>query len=113
MTWHVIVKRKDEEPFILASFEGENRAGRMAVKAAKQMEDLEDVKVERDLEEQSRRPNKFGEENPNAKINWEIVRHIRASYEGGESVSNIARRIGVHRTTVSYIVNKITWKETL
>jgi len=55
--------------------------------------------------------NKPGHRNSNTKLDWQIVRMIRKRYKEGLSLKTIARAVGCHHSTISRIVNNISWKE--
>jgi hypothetical protein len=50
-----------------------------------------------------------GEEHWNSVLNWEMVRDIRAMYNSGKRISEIAGITGIHRRTISDVVNFETW----
>jgi hypothetical protein len=52
-----------------------------------------------------------GERNPRAKLTREQVAEIRSRAGHGESRRSLARRYGVGRTTIDFIVNGGTWKD--
>lgn len=52
-----------------------------------------------------------GHLNGRAKLTWEKVHAIRASYAGGESISALARKYLVTRAAIRFIVLNLTWKD--
>lgn len=55
-----------------------------------------------------RRPPK-GEANGNAALTWAAVEEIRAAHASGLNQCQIARQVGVHRTTVGRVVRGEAW----
>jgi len=51
-----------------------------------------------------------GEKNPNAKLDEESVRAIRAAFAAGELRSSLSRRFSVSWTLVNFVVKRTTWK---
>lgn len=51
-----------------------------------------------------------GERNPASKLTATQVREMRERHAGGESMHGLARRYGVHRKTVSDILQGKTWR---
>ena len=51
-----------------------------------------------------------GEKSAVAKLNEATVRQIRADHGSGESLSSIARRIGVCVQSIHNVVNRATWR---
>lgn len=51
-----------------------------------------------------------GESHPKAKFTTETVADIRAAHRGGARCSDLARKYGVSRMAVAYIVSRATWK---
>jgi hypothetical protein len=52
-----------------------------------------------------------GTESPNAKLNDEIVRDIRLKFSSGkETVMNLAKKYGIDRSTIYYIIKRRIWK---
>lgn len=47
----------------------------------------------------------------NAKVNPEIVRAMRAEHAGGAKATHLAKKYGIHRSTVADIVHRYKWKE--
>ena len=52
-----------------------------------------------------------GPRNPNAKLDWGVVREIRAMYAGGMSQGAIGRELGVPTQTIGRIVRGDSWIE--
>lgn len=52
-----------------------------------------------------------GEENPMAKLTWEIVREIRREVAAGSKQAHMAKRFGVDRATVCYVVSGRIWRD--
>ena len=50
----------------------------------------------------------LGENNPSAKLNWEIVKTIR---ESNDTVANLSSIYGVAKMTIYKIKNNKIWKE--
>jgi len=46
----------------------------------------------------------------NAKLNWELVRIIRARFEKGESQAEIARSLNIGQSQISNVVRGKSWK---
>lgn len=51
----------------------------------------------------------FGERVPTARLTAEQVRQIRREVTDGASQNSVAERFGVHRATISCIVNRKSW----
>ena len=51
-----------------------------------------------------------GEDMPRAKLTDEIVRDLRRNGLGGRTISQVARDLGVSRTTLDYAYKGVTWK---
>jgi len=64
----------------------------------------------RDSVAKGRRPDLRGEKCGHARLNNRKVLKIRALSSKGVRGSDIARKLGVPRTTVSHVVNRRTWK---
>ena len=47
---------------------------------------------------------------PRAKLTDEIVRDLRRNGLGGRTISQVARDLGVSRTTLDYAYKGVTWK---
>lgn len=60
----------------------------------------------RDRKDRGRNANKKGENNPRAKINWEIVEEIRAS---PLSQNKLAKKYGLSQGAINFIKNNKTW----
>jgi len=54
---------------------------------------------------------RHGARNPNARLTPEAVRWVRESHRQGRSIAEMARELGVHHSTVSDVVNGVSWKE--
>lgn len=57
---------------------------------------------------------RLGLRRPPARLNWDQVRSARQRYADGERIANIARDLGVVRSTIEWIVkdgNQQHWKE--
>lgn len=66
----------------------------------------------RDMIAKGRRRSFAGELSSTAKLTWEKVREIRQRYKnGGITLTELGREYGVHFTSIGYIVNNDTWKE--
>jgi IS30 family transposase len=52
-----------------------------------------------------------GARNPNARLTLEAVRRLREGHGQGRSISEMARELGVHRSTVSDVVRGRSWRE--
>ena len=50
-----------------------------------------------------------GEQHWNSILNWDLVREIRQMYAGGIKISEISSITGIHRRTISDVVNFATW----
>ena len=59
-----------------------------------------------DMKRRGRSPNTKGERNTKAKLTWDIVKAIR---ESSASLSVLANKYGVGRTTISDIKRGVTW----
>lgn len=46
-----------------------------------------------------------------AKLNWTLVREIRAAHRTGETGKSLAARFGVSEMTISYVVRGVVWAE--
>lgn len=55
--------------------------------------------------------NARGENNWNAKVNWEVVRYIRRERSSGKSVTALAKELAVDRQIVQRIAYRRTWQE--
>lgn len=55
-------------------------------------------------------PGITGEKHGNAKLTNEIALSIRARYAAGETQPAIAADLDIHNTTVSRVVNRLSWK---
>lgn len=56
-------------------------------------------------------PGLSGEDHPNAKLTWDQVNMIRASFETGNvTLQELAERFNVTKQTISYIVKWQTWR---
>lgn len=51
-----------------------------------------------------------GEDSPHAKITWDKVNEIRYRHANGVTQSTLAKENGLHKATISSIVNYKTWK---
>lgn len=51
-----------------------------------------------------------GESHPKSKLSIEDVKEIKVLISKGTKISHIAKKYGVHFSTIYYIVNGITWK---
>jgi len=54
-----------------------------------------------------------GENNPKAKLTWEIVRQIREKYKLGFTKISISRDIGISASNIEKIINNKSWYDTL
>lgn len=52
-----------------------------------------------------------GENNPNAKLTWEMVRDIRSKHQGGSTASELARFYQVTTVSIYHIVKNQSWVE--
>jgi len=53
-----------------------------------------------------------GENNINSKLNWEMIKEIREKYDTKEYYQRqLAEEYGVSRTSIQFVVNNATWKE--
>lgn len=54
----------------------------------------------------------LGEDNPNSKINWDIVNDIRASYDtGGVYMKDLTKKYGLARKNVNLILKNKLWRD--
>ena len=61
----------------------------------------------------SRPGSRVGELNPNAKLNWDLVRELRHVHrESGSGCRKLARLFGVSRTNIHHIITGRAWVET-
>jgi predicted XRE-type DNA-binding protein len=63
-----------------------------------------------DMSAKGRRVVRRGESAPNAKLTADLVVEIRSLTEAGVRQSELARRFGVHRTTIRDAVNGRNWR---
>lgn len=47
----------------------------------------------------------------NVRLSEDLAREIRGRHEYGESITSIARRLGINRTSISLVVKGKSWKE--
>lgn len=52
----------------------------------------------------------IGEKNNKAKLTEKQVLRIRKDLEDGDTIKYLANKYGVHKTTISYIKNRKTWR---
>jgi hypothetical protein len=51
-----------------------------------------------------------GEYRYNSKLNDDLVRNIRIEYSHGASMYSIAKRLQMSNTTISKVINRLSWK---
>jgi DNA-binding NarL/FixJ family response regulator len=55
-------------------------------------------------------PKMYGEDNPNSKLNWDIVNDIRSTYDaGGIYMKDLAAKYGLARKNVNLILKNKLW----
>jgi hypothetical protein len=71
-----------------------------------QTANMEDM---RQKERDSPPPHSHGEDRYNAKLSDSAVRQMRRRHRDGESITAIARDVGVSRPCAGYAINRLTW----
>lgn len=64
----------------------------------------------RDMKSKGRARDKFGEDNPKAKLTELQVRDIHSLYKSGESGVFLSKKFGVTKTHIYYILSGKSWK---